>query len=64
MTVTQTPNNWTSTAANVALSAASVTLSLCPDLAWSYSKLSKYVQFPGIAHMEAAKHVLQYLRNT
>jgi len=29
-----------------------------PDLAWSYSELSKYAQFPGIAHMEAAEHVL------
>ena len=29
-----------------------------PDLAWSYSELSKYVQFPGIAHMQAAEHVL------
>jgi len=29
-----------------------------PDLAWSYSELSKYVQFPSIAHMEAAEHVL------
>ena len=29
-----------------------------PDLAWSYSELSKYVQFPGIAHIEAAEHVL------
>ena len=35
-----------------------------PDLAWCYSELSKYVQFPGIAHMEAAEHVLQYLRET
>jgi len=35
-----------------------------PDLAWSYSELSKYVQFPGIAHMEVAEHVLQYLRDT
>ena len=35
-----------------------------PDLAWSYSELSKYVQFPGIAHMDAAEHVLQYLRDT
>jgi len=34
------------------------------DLAWSYSELSKYVQFPGIALMEAAEHVLQYLRDT
>jgi len=34
-----------------------------PNLAWSYSELSKYVQFPGIAHMEAAaEHVLRYLR--
>ena len=35
-----------------------------PDLDWSYSELSKYVQFPGIAHMEAAEHVLRYLRDT
>jgi len=35
-----------------------------PDLAWSYSELSKYVQFPGIAHMEAAEHVVRYLRDT
>jgi len=68
MTVTPTPN-LTSTAVIVALSAALVTLSLChsmtrPDLAWSYSELSKYVQFPGIAHMEVAEHVLQYLCDT
>ena len=25
-----------------------------PDLAWSYSELSKYVQFPGQAHMDVA----------
>jgi len=35
-----------------------------PDLALSYSELSKYVQFPGIAHMEVAEHVLRYLRDT
>jgi len=35
-----------------------------PDLAWSYSKLSKYVQFPGQSHMEAAEHVPRYLRDT
>jgi len=35
-----------------------------PDLAWPYSELRKYVQFPGIAHMEAAEHVLRYLRDT
>jgi len=34
------------------------------DLALSYSELSKYVHFPGIAHMEAAEHVLQYLHDT
>ena len=33
-----------------------------PDLAWSYSELSKYVQYPGQAHMDAALHVLRYLR--
>jgi len=36
----------------------------CPDMAWSYSELSKYVQFPGIANMEAAEQVLRYLRDT
>jgi hypothetical protein len=35
-----------------------------PDLAWSYSELSKYVQNPGKAHMDAAHHVLRYLRAT
>jgi len=35
-----------------------------PDLAWSYSELSKYVQYPGIAHVEAAEHVLRYFRDT
>ena len=35
-----------------------------PDLAWSYSELSKYVQYPGKAHMDAAQHVLRYLRGT
>ena len=29
-----------------------------PDLAWSYSELSKYVQNPGKAHIDAAHHVL------
>ena len=28
------------------------------DLAWAYSKLSKYVPFPGKNHMLAAEHVL------
>jgi hypothetical protein len=31
-----------------------------PDFAWSYAELSKY----GITHMEAADHVLRYLRDT
>ena len=35
-----------------------------PDLAWSYSELSKYVQCPGKSHMEGAEHVLRYLRET
>ena len=35
-----------------------------PDLAWSYSELSKYVQYPGASHMAAADHVLRYLRGT
>ncbi len=34
------------------------------DLAWSCSELSKYVQNPGKAHMDAADHVLRYLRGT
>jgi len=35
-----------------------------PDLAWSYSELSKYVQCPGQDHMDAAHHVLRYLKGT
>jgi len=34
------------------------------DLAWWYSELSKYVQFPGQSHMEAAEHILRHLRAT
>jgi len=33
----------------------------CQDLAWAYSELSKYAQFPGKYHMLAADHVLSYL---
>ena len=33
-------------------------------LAWSYSQLSKYAQYPGQAHMDGAVHVLRYLRGT
>ena len=35
-----------------------------PDNAWAYSELSKYVQYPGASHMDAAHHVLRYLRGT
>ena len=35
-----------------------------PDLAFSYSQLSKFVQYPGKVHMEAAERVLQYVRAT
>jgi hypothetical protein len=35
-----------------------------PDLAFVYSELNKYVQFPGKLHMAAAEHVLRYLRGT
>ena len=35
-----------------------------PDLTWSYSELSKYVQNSGKAHMDADHHVLRYLRAT
>ena len=31
------------------------------DLAWAYSELRKYVQFPGKNRMLAAEHVLCYL---
>ena len=29
-----------------------------------YTELSKYVQYPGASHMDAAHHVLRYLRGT
>jgi len=35
-----------------------------PALAWSYSDLSKHVQFPRQTHVDAAGHVLRYLRDT
>ncbi len=34
-----------------------------PDLAFTYTQLSKFVQYPGMAHLEAAYCVLQYLRS-
>jgi len=33
-----------------------------PDLAWFYAGLNKYVQFPAESRMDAAEHVLCYLR--
>ena len=35
-----------------------------PDLAFAYSEISKFVQYPGAVHMEAAKHVLRYIKGT
>jgi len=35
-----------------------------PYLAWAYSELSKYVQFPGKNYMLTAEHVFGYLRGT
>ena len=35
-----------------------------PDLAFTYSQLSKFVQYPGIVHLEAVERVLQYVRAT
>ena len=35
-----------------------------PDSAFSYSQLSKFVQYPGMVHLEAAERVLQYVRAT
>ena len=35
-----------------------------PDIAWAVSRLSQYMQEPTIEHVEAAKHVFRYLRQT
>jgi hypothetical protein len=35
-----------------------------PDLAFSYSQLSKFLQHPGDIHLAAAYHVLAYVRGT
>ena len=35
-----------------------------PDLAFAYSQLSKFVQYPGVVHLQAAERVLQYVRDT
>ena len=33
----------------------------CPDLAFAFTELSRFVQAPGEAHLRAAKHMLAYL---
>ena len=35
-----------------------------PDLAFTYSQLSNFVQYPGMVHLETAERVLQYVRAT
>ena len=35
-----------------------------PDLAFAYSQLSKFVQYPGVVHLQAAEPVLQCVRGT
>ena len=34
------------------------------DLAFAHSQLSKFVQYPGIVHLESVDRVLQYVRTT
>ena len=35
-----------------------------PDLAFAFAELSKFVQCPGVKHMQAAKRMLVYLAGT
>ena len=35
-----------------------------PDLAFAYSQLSKFVQYPGVVHLQVAERVLQYVCGT
>jgi hypothetical protein len=35
-----------------------------PDLAFAYSQLSKFVQYPGVVHLQASERVLQYVCGT
>ena len=35
-----------------------------PDLAFAFAELSRFVQAPGEAHMQAARHTLSYLAGT
>jgi hypothetical protein len=35
-----------------------------PDLPFNFSQLSKFLQYPGMVHLEAEERVLQYVRST
>jgi hypothetical protein len=35
-----------------------------PDLSFTLSELSKFVQYPGAVHMKAAERALQYVKGT
>ena len=35
-----------------------------PDLVFAYSQLSKFVQHPGVVHLQTAERVLQYVCGT
>ncbi len=35
-----------------------------PDISFAVTKLSKFLQNPGMAHWKAAKHVFRYLKGT
>ena len=45
-------------------SIAYLSLSTRPDLAFAAHQLSRFLSNPGMAHWQAAKHVLRYLRGT
>ena len=36
----------------------------CPDLAFNFSQLSNFLQYPGDAHLAAAYRVLAYVKET
>jgi hypothetical protein len=35
-----------------------------PDLVFAYSQVNKFVQYPGVVHLQVAERVLQYVCNT
>jgi hypothetical protein len=35
-----------------------------PDPVFAYSQLSKFVQYPGLVHLQSAERLLQYVRGT